>query len=75
MRDYDIRDRDNSPFKVTLTETLKLTVEVEAWDAHEAEQMVSDNWKKSEYVLDADNFVGVEFTAAPANREEMNSDA
>lgn len=54
-------------FKVTISETLKLTVEVEAKDQHEAEQIVSDNWKKSEYVLDADSFVGVEFTAVPAD--------
>lgn len=50
-------------FKVTITETLKLTVEIEAKDQHEAEQIVSDNWKNSEYVLNADNFVSAEFTA------------
>lgn len=66
LRDYDIRDRDASAFKVTITETLKLTVEVEAKDRHEAEQMISDNWRNSEYVLDADNFAGVKFKAVIA---------
>ena len=57
-------------FKVTITETLKLTVEVEATDQHDAEQMVSDNWRNSEYVLGADNFAGVEFDAVPSEQVE-----
>ena len=52
-------------FKVTITEMLKRTVEVEADDLHEAEQMVSDSWHSSKYVLGADDFVGVEFEAVP----------
>lgn len=47
MKEYD----------VTITETLKMTVTVEA------EQMVSDNWRNQEYILDADNFTGVDFKA------------
>ena len=27
--------------------------------------MVSDGWHRSKYVLDADNFVGVEYEAVP----------
>ena len=61
LRDFDTRDLDAKPFKVTIIEKLKLTVEVEAIDRHEAEQTVSDNWRNSEYVLTADNFAGVEF--------------
>ena len=61
LRDFDIRDLDTKPFKVTITETLKLTVEVEAKDGVEAEQLVSDNWHNEQYVLTADNFAGVEF--------------
>lgn len=38
-------------FKVTIIETLKLTVEVEARNQYEAEQMISDKWKNSEYIL------------------------
>ena len=48
-------------FEVRITETLQKTVVVEACDRQEAKQIVSDNWKNSEYILDADSFVGVEF--------------
>jgi len=56
-------------FEVTITETLKMTVTVAAKDQHEAEQIVSDNWRNSEYILDADNFIGVEFEAKRPERE------
>lgn len=56
-------------FKVTITETLKRTVEVEANDQQEAEQMVSDGWHKSEYILDAEDFVDVAFEAVPEKTE------
>lgn len=52
-------------FKVTITETLRRTVEVEANDQWEAEQMVSDGWHGSKYILSADDFADVEFEAAP----------
>ena len=52
-------------FKVTITETLRRTVEVEANDQWEAEQMVSDGWHGSKYILSADDFTDVEFEAAP----------
>ena len=48
-------------FDVTMTETLKLTVSVEASSKEEAEQMVNDQWRAGDHVLDADNFVDVEF--------------
>ena len=56
-------------FKVTITETLKQTVEVEATDRHEAEQTVSDGWHSSKYILYADNFVDVEFEAVTVMTE------
>ena len=56
-------------FEVEITETLRRTVTVEAADRDEAEQIVSDNWRNSEYVLDADNFIGVEFEASKGGRE------
>ena len=40
-----------------------MTVDVEAHSRDEAEQIASDNWHNSDYILDADNFVGVEFEA------------
>lgn len=65
IRDFENRDMDCSTncYKVTITETLKLTVKVEAEDSLQAEQMVSDNWNEGKYILDVDNFVGVEFDA------------
>ncbi len=48
-------------FDVTITETLKLTVSVEASSKEEAQQMVNDQWRAGDHVLDADNFVDVEF--------------
>ena len=62
-------------YTVTITETLQQTVTVTASNQHEAEEMVQEEWNNQDHILDADNFVGVEFTASPANREEMNSDA
>ena len=50
-------------YDVTITETLRMTVEVDAENRFEAEQMVSDNWRNSEYVLNADHFQGVSFEA------------
>ena len=40
-------------YKVKITETLEKEVEVEAEDRHEAEQIVSDAWHKSEYTPDS----------------------
>lgn len=60
-----MRNGTDSPrrFKVTITETLRRTVEVEADDQHEAEQIVSDGWHRSQYILGAEDFADVEFEA------------
>jgi len=50
-------------YDVTITETLQTTVEIEAQDRFHAEQIASDNWRNSEYILDADHFQGVSFEA------------
>ncbi len=55
-------------FKVTITETLKMYVEVEAESQAEAEEMVSDGWCRSDYVLDSDYFDGVEFKVEEVKR-------
>jgi len=60
-------------FKVTITETLKMTVTVEAKDRLEAEQIVSDAWDDGNYILDADHFVGAEFEAVPVGKEHKIS--
>jgi len=52
-------------YDVTITETLRKTVIVDADSSAEAEQTVNDNWRDSEYILDSDNFVGVRFEAVP----------
>lgn len=49
--------------KVTITETLQKVVEIEAPSRQEAEFLAERNWKNSDYILDADNFVGVTFRA------------
>ena len=46
MKEYD----------VTITETLEMTVAVEAESREEAQQIASDNWKNGDYILDADHF-------------------
>jgi hypothetical protein len=52
-------------YSVTISETLQTTVTVEA-DSHvEAERIASDNWLAGDYILDAENFVGVDFKSVP----------
>lgn len=58
-------------FNVTITETLKKTVEVEAESQDEAEQLVNDSWYRGEHILDADNFEGVVFDAIETQPEKI----
>lgn len=51
MKDYD----------VTITETLKMTVTVQAETQEEAQQMVNDGWHDGKYTLDAECFDDVDF--------------
>lgn len=57
------RKKAMKTYEVTITETLQKTVEVEANSRQEAERLVEKNWNDSEYILDADSFVGVDFSA------------
>lgn len=50
MKEYD----------VTITETLEKTVTVEAASKAEAEEMVRQQYYNSEYILDSENFTGVD---------------
>ena len=59
MKDYD----------VTITETLEMTVTVNAASRMEAEQFARDQWKRGEVVLDANHFTGVEFHAKRYSRD------
>ena len=60
-------------FEVTITELLKKTVTVVAKDKFEAEQTVSDFWRNSMYILDADDFHSVEFEAKQVGRVRLPS--
>jgi len=56
-------------FEVTITETLEKVVTVMAKNQCEAEEIVQDEWDNQVHILDADNYVGVKFDAAPAKPE------
>lgn len=56
-------------FDVTITETLKMTVTVKAGSQQDAEELVSERWRNSEYILDAEHFTGVDFTAKHRSRD------
>ncbi len=58
-------------FEVTITETLKKKVEVEAETQEEAEQIVTDDWYKGDHILDADNFTEVVFEAKENEPEKI----
>lgn len=55
-------------YRVEITEMLQKTVEVKANSRKEAEEKVEDQWKNCKHVLDAENFVGVEFKAISESR-------
>lgn len=55
-------------YQVTITETLQKTVEVEANSKEGAEELVERKWNDSEYILDAEAFVGVDFSAVSQQR-------
>lgn len=48
-------------YKVTITETLEMTVDIEAHSHREAERIAKENWKNSNYILDSEYFTGVAF--------------
>ena len=50
-------------FEVTVTETLKKTVTVEADSKDDATQMVIDMYKNADIILDSDDFVDVDYSA------------
>lgn len=56
-------------YQVAITEKLQMTVEVEASSRYEAERLVEQQYKRSDYVLNADHFAGVEFKAAPPQKD------
>ena len=74
---YDLQiyqERPQKTFVVTITETLQMQVEVEAESQKDAERIVSDAWNKSEYILDAEHFKGVEFSAEAITKNRERSE-
>ncbi len=59
-------------FEVTITETLQKSVTVEAATREEAQAMVEEMWDKGDVVLDADNFVGADFSCDSGHEMEEN---
>ena len=57
-------------YDVTVTETLQMTVPIEAESLAEAEQIAEDNWNRSQYILDADHFVRADFKAKESVRDK-----
>lgn len=49
-------------FNVIITETLRKVVTVKAETAEDEKDMVDAAWHNSEYILEAEDFDGVEFT-------------
>ena len=57
-----------------LPKRCKKTVTVEADSREEAERQVEESWNNSEYILDADSFVGVDFSAGQTSAAVNMSD-
>jgi hypothetical protein len=72
QKDKDIEESGGNQtvlrtFAVNITETLRLTVEIQAETGEEAKQIANDRWLKGDWVLDAENFTGVEFEIASSD--------
>lgn len=50
-------------FKVTITETLKRNIYVEAEDCEEAEKIVQDEYYHGEHILDSEDYETTTFNA------------
>ena len=56
-------------YQVQIKEVLAITVTVEAENAAQAREIVEKRYHDSDYILDADHFKGVTFTATPTQKE------
>lgn len=61
-------------YKVTITETLRKDVLVEADSQMEAECIVTEQWGNSEHILSDENFAGVDFSAVQSVSEEQENE-
>ena len=48
-------------YHITITETLEMTVPIQAENPAKAEKIAEKNWQDSQYILDAEHFAGVSF--------------
>lgn len=55
-------------YDVTITETLQMTVTIEAENSAEAEEIAVENWSNGDYILGAEQFTGASFTAYDKTR-------
>lgn len=59
-------------YEVNIRETLEMKVTVEAASREEAEAIVERNWKNCDYILDAEHFTGVKFSARKAPERDRD---
>jgi len=57
-------------YQVTITETLKMKVDIEANSPREAEEIAQNKWQNSEYILDAECFDGAEFNCVKERKTQ-----
>ena len=62
-------------FDVKITETLEKIITVNAKSRDEAEQIVNNSWRAGDYILDAECFTGVEFTAMAEKKDKLFDNA
>ena len=56
-------------YKVTITETLQKEVVIKANSLAEAEELAEEKWNNSEFILDANHFVGAAFHAEQPQKQ------
>ena len=66
---------ERKEYKVLITETLQKKVLVKAANEQEAHRRAQDAWSNAEYILDADDFQGVEFhVMGEADDDDLGKD-
>ena len=58
-------------YEVTITETLKRKIEIEAESAEEAQRMVKDGWENGDYILLPDDFSDVNFSTKEIGNQKI----
>lgn len=58
-------------YPVEITETLQMTIEIEADSKIEAEEKAETGWNNQEYLLDENHFVGADFRVGEPGKETI----